>query len=119
MFYLNVRRALLHPGCNPTLGLPEPESLEDYQKMPSRKVDTMVQIIKHHLAKTCARPLKLVTPPPQSDSSEEVIVAFEENMERPEVDVTDMPPDRIIIYSFFIGNFPLIEQVSHSVIYFA
>jgi len=111
MFYLNVRRALLHPGCNPTLGLPEPESLAEYRTMPSRKVDAMVQIIKHHLAKAGARPLKLA-PPPQGASSDEADVTFEENMERPEVDVSDLPPDRIIVYSFFIGNFPLIQKVS-------
>jgi len=75
-------------------------------------MDAMVNIIKHHLAKDGSRPLEVTTTSPQDSSSGDVIIKYDEILSCPETAVEGQLPDKIIVYSYFIENFPLIEKVS-------
>jgi len=75
-------------------------------------MDAMVNIIKNHLGKDGARPLIATKTSPVVDSSEDIDMKFEEDMSCLETPVEGQPPDKIIVYSYFIENFPLVEKVS-------
>jgi len=73
-------------------------------------MDAMVNIIKHHLGKDGAPPLEAKKTPPNDSGRIDMI--YEEDLSCLETPVEGRPPDKIIVYSYFIENFPLVEKVS-------
>ncbi|KAH8069437.1 P-loop containing nucleoside triphosphate hydrolase protein [Cristinia sonorae] len=113
-FYVVLRRCLTHPNIvDPAYSLPA--TTEEWENNPSRKLDVLVQVITHHLKTPNAAYLK-------STKREGFKGAFDKyDVTADEVGPPPPPshdklghingPDKIIVYSAFPSNNPLIVNV--------
>lgn len=127
-FYLSVQQCLLHPSFAFTeLYGPGKENLlktyEEYRKAPSCKINSLVEIVHHHLAADDAPGIE-----PSRQRSQEAFFTPSAS-ESPPVSAPPSPllqpqqeqtqasdtPDKIIVYVFFISSFSLITMVSCAV----
>jgi hypothetical protein len=103
-FYLDIRKTLLHPWCVESKDVKKKKSntYAMYKNARSAKLDTLVEILQHHLANDGASAIypSLGTEKEPSSSP-------------PQPQQEDLGPDRMIVYSFFPSSFGLIEMVSH------
>lgn len=76
------------------------QTLEDYRRWPSRKLDYVATLCNHHLAEDNAPPLKVVNGELEPDL----------DAPRP-VPEGNLPRDKIILYSAFPSNGRIIERV--------
>ncbi|GBE89337.1 hypothetical protein SCP_1503450 [Sparassis crispa] len=98
-FYLNIRRALTHPGCNHEFEYELPNTLEDWRNKPSKKLETLVEVLQHHLETDGAAPLA-VTGPGLGNHPDHV-----------EFHPVAGSPDKIVVYINFPSHLPLIGAV--------
>jgi hypothetical protein len=114
-FYLNIRKTLLHPWCVETKEEFK-KTIEEYNMTRSAKLDTLVEILQHHLAKDGADALipSRFVPPPSGSWEPRLPKANEgrPKAQRTGQGVEDLPPDKIIVYSYFTSAFKLIKLVS-------
>ena len=139
-FYLQIRRCLLHP-CFANLGGVEEEVLSKdytlYSKARSSKIESIVEIVKHHLLTDDApamrpsrqRPPEAFLMSPSSSSSnsspspspsahpsaQQTLQPRPTHCSSPTVQeaLGHSMPDKIVIYSYFTSSFDLIRLVSH------
>ena len=112
-FYLNIRRCLLHPAFTELMEDAILEDIDKYNEVPSCKLESLVEILNHHLALDDApgvQPSRQMQP--AVTSSQHV----GENEPPPTSQVrpkgASSMPDKIVVYSFFTSSFTLIELVS-------
>ncbi|KAK7440780.1 hypothetical protein VKT23_016856 [Stygiomarasmius scandens] len=105
-FHLTSRLALTHKSCAYGTGWPKNLTKEIWDKIRSVKLDAVVLLIQHHLAKNNAVParIKLSTPDKPLEIEEDVTQSV---INVPE----DAGPDKIIIFSNFVKNLPQIGAV--------
>lgn len=106
-FYLDIRKTLLHPWC----GIPEDtkesahklgtRTYEEYQVEPSGKLEMLLNILGHHLKWDGA---------PGLDVAEQE--QLESQYQQQEQQGRTLPPDKIVIHSYFASSFWLIKLVS-------
>lgn len=102
-FYLNIRRALLHPSCNPGYEWSNPSTLDEWKKDPSRKLDILCELLKWHLQCDGQTPLQVV--------NDKLVPCT-----RIDVDVSPagelVPCDKIIVYCAFPSSYTQVTKVS-------
>ncbi|EMD31654.1 hypothetical protein CERSUDRAFT_127231 [Gelatoporia subvermispora B] len=99
-FYLSIRRALTHPGCNPGHGHKNAQSLEEWDKYPSAKLIALIQVLFHHLASDGAPPLR--------SRAGNILESTESG---PDVHPPGAGPDKIVVYIAFPSNLDIIGNV--------
>ncbi|KAI0257849.1 P-loop containing nucleoside triphosphate hydrolase protein [Gloeopeniophorella convolvens] len=101
-FYLNVRRALLHPSTAEKRDTPF--TMAEYATQPSAKLDAIVEIVKHHLEHDSASAIQPTRakeyPPDLFDFDPHAVTSASDK------------PDKIIIFSYFPASFPIIQMLS-------
>ena len=103
-FYLPIRRALLHPSCNPGYEWKNPSSIDEWKQDPSRKLDVLVEVILWHQRRDNQPPLKVV-----------------DNQLVPSVDPClgsggddgSTPCDKIVVYCAFPSSYIQLIKVGH------
>ena len=129
-FYLNIRKCLFHPTFA-NLGEENAKNViktvEGYRTVPSCKVDSLVEIAIHHLAADDApsmepsrqRPSDAFRSPPPSRSTSPLPQppAPQQPQQDEQRSHQTSPPDKIVIYSYFLKNFELINLVSSRIGY--
>jgi hypothetical protein len=106
-FYLDTRRSLLHPSCSPGRhDWVEPKTTEEWNAKASVKLDALVQVLKHHLAKDNAAPLCVTSDGHTLEPSKEYVCS-----PRPD----GLHPDKIVVYSEFPSSNPQITSVSRPI----
>jgi hypothetical protein len=118
-FYLDIRKMLLHPWC----GLPEDtkesvqklgtKTYEDYLLEPSAKLEELLNILEHHLKRDGA-PVKapgfgVAIQEQDKEGSEQL---QQQESQQQEQQGSPLPPDKIVIHSYFASSFWLIKLVS-------
>ncbi|KAG2352807.1 P-loop containing nucleoside triphosphate hydrolase protein, partial [Suillus spraguei] len=100
-FYIRVRKALLHPSCNPGRLWADPSTLEEWTKDPSRKLDTLVEIIRWHLEVDARAPLRVVDDKlvPSANSANETSLTG------------GAPCDKVLVYCAFPSSYTQIMKV--------
>ncbi|KAG1829710.1 P-loop containing nucleoside triphosphate hydrolase protein [Suillus subalutaceus] len=101
-FYMRVRKALLHPSCNPGYPWANPSNLDEWKKDPSRKLDVLAQVIGWHQEQDGRLPLHIV---------DDILVASSAN---PDVtaDIADsLPCDKMIVYCAFPSSYTQVLKV--------
>jgi hypothetical protein len=124
-FYLKIRRCLLHPFFADVGDKESVETMEGYLAVPSCKINSLVEILSHHLAADNASGIEPSRQRPQQtfiSSSTSPSASRSPSPSPPPLPSrapprqqgadTGSPPDKIIIYSFFPTSFPLIKMVS-------
>ncbi|KAH9048618.1 P-loop containing nucleoside triphosphate hydrolase protein [Lactarius deliciosus] len=117
-FYLDIRKTLLHPWCVEGAKKRQDVTYEMYEAAPSAKLDSLVEILKHHLEADGA-PVKVPTrqadlPPStfkSSSSEEKDEEQQQQHRQQRQQQQAPKTPDKIIVYSFFSSAFWLIEMV--------
>src|ERR1700744_1801805 len=85
------------------------KDFQAYLEQPSCKLDTLVEIVKHHLQFDGALG---ITPSHQSPHSPLLVPSQRLTTPIPSIPTQyDGMPDKIIVYSYFVTSFPLIELV--------
>lgn len=111
-FYLDIRKSLLHPWCVVKKGEEKNKNhdntYEMYEKARSVKLDSLVEVLKHHLA-TDGAPAKV---PSRQIKSSEPQSSQEQRQPQPQQEQGHTAPDKIIVFSYFPSAFWLIEKVS-------
>ncbi|KAJ7865882.1 P-loop containing nucleoside triphosphate hydrolase protein, partial [Mycena olivaceomarginata] len=87
-FYIKFRRAITHPSCNAEYEWTSPESLDEWRMDPSRKLDTLAEIIKYHLEKDGRLAVSI-----NADSS--LVFPSSTHGENP----IPMSPDKLLVYA--------------------
>jgi hypothetical protein len=103
-FYLNIRRALTHPACNGDADYVEINTLAQWEEHKSKKIDTLLKVLQHHLDADNA--------PPLGTADGELVGPQNVAMPPP----PDNTPDKIVVYCAFPSNNEFIKEVSESVI---
>lgn len=101
-FYMRVRRALLHPSCNPGYPWANPSNLDEWKKDPSRKLDVLAQVICWHQECDGCLPLHVV---------DDVLV---ESSAHPDFTVSatgSMPCDKFLVYCAFPSSYTQVLKV--------
>jgi hypothetical protein len=105
-FYLSIRRALTHRMCDTIYDEGKhdgpPSSLEEWETIKSKKLEILVSVIEYHLASDNRRPLMV--------SKDGALVENPEDLPAPP---TGLGPDKIVVYSAFPSNNPLITRVRY------
>ena len=86
----------MHPSCNANYEWKNPKTLEEWEKDPSRKLDVLAEILRHHLESNNAPPLHV--------KDDKLVPA-----DSPQIEIRDLGPDKIVVYSAFPSSFQLIE----------
>ncbi|KAH9046210.1 P-loop containing nucleoside triphosphate hydrolase protein [Lactarius hengduanensis] len=95
---------------------------EMYEAAPSAKLDSLVEILKHHLeadgapVKVPTRQADLPLSAFKSSSSEEKDEEQQQQHQQQQQQQAPKTPDKIIVYSFFSSAFWLIEMVRHQIL---
>ena len=121
-FYLDIRRCLLHPCFAKLMDEKIAEDFDKYSPVPSCKLESLVEILRHHLASDGApgmrpsrqRPAESFSSSPESPWKASAPHASSSHQSVP-ADPSQRAgssPDKIIVYSFFTSSFKLIEMVS-------
>ena len=97
-FYLKVRRALIHPSCNPGYMWKSPSTVDEWRQDPSRKIDVLAEILRWHLASDGQPPLMAV---------DDKLVPSKKPVET----ALKNAPDKIIVYCEFPSAFTQIRRV--------
>ncbi|KAJ7934060.1 P-loop containing nucleoside triphosphate hydrolase protein [Mycena leptocephala] len=87
-FYIKFRRAITHPSCNAEYEWTNPESLDEWRMDPSRKLDTLAEIIKYHLESDGRLAVSI-----NADSS--LVFPSSTHGENP----IPMSPDKLLVYA--------------------
>jgi hypothetical protein len=119
-FYLDIRKSLLHPWCvvdpKETLAESVERTYQEYQQERSAKLDTLVEILLHHLARDGAPGINpsrhIPTDPPEQQQQQEQQEP-PQGQEQAGAQSKTLPPDKIIVYSYFPSAFGLIKMVSN------
>jgi hypothetical protein len=77
-----------------------------YKKARSAKLDSLVEILWHHLANDGA---PAITPTHHTEEAP----SLSQPQPQPQQQIQGLPPDKIIVYSFFPSSFGLIKMVGH------
>ncbi|THH21443.1 hypothetical protein EUX98_g8376 [Antrodiella citrinella] len=104
-FYFNLRQALVHSQFALD-GAKIPMTLDEWEALPSRKLDAVLALCEHHL--------QADNQPFMDYDTEDDGYIFSENANpRPAVDLMGVPlgPDKIVLYSAFPVNNAFIGQV--------
>lgn len=102
-FYLDTRRALLHPSCTPGRHeWPELETIEDWSAVATVKLNALVQILLHHILEDDAAPLRV-------SSDGRTLEPCNDYVRQPRD--PKLPWDRIVVYSEFPSSNHVIESV--------
>jgi hypothetical protein len=123
-FYLDIRRCLLHPCFTKLYDIELIKTFEGYRKVPSCKLESLVEILSHHLATDNApglqpsrqRPQEAFLSPSGSRSpspSPSPEHPSSGQPQQPQQSLEASPPDKIVIYSYFATSFDLIKMVSY------
>ncbi|KAH9019253.1 P-loop containing nucleoside triphosphate hydrolase protein [Lactarius pseudohatsudake] len=116
-FYLDIRKTLLHPWCVEGEKKRQDVTYEMYEAAPSAKLDSLVEILKHHLeadgapVKVPTRQADLPLSAFKSSSSEEKDEEQQQQHQQQQQQQAPKTPDKIIVYSFFSSAFWLIKMV--------
>ncbi|KAH9018911.1 P-loop containing nucleoside triphosphate hydrolase protein [Lactarius hengduanensis] len=108
-FYLKIRQSLLHPSCakiGPEVKADDPES---YRRVPSAKLDSLVEILKHHLAEDGARMVFPTRHIPWSHSA--TSSSQQQQQQQQQRQQASTLPDKVIVYAYFTTSFNLIKMV--------
>ncbi|KAG1834958.1 P-loop containing nucleoside triphosphate hydrolase protein [Suillus subalutaceus] len=101
-FYMRVRRALLHPSCNPGYPWANPSNLDEWKKDPSRKLDVLAQVIDWHQAQDGRLPLQVV---------DDVLVVSSADPDVTAGVADSVPCDKIIVYCAFPSSYTQVLKV--------
>ncbi|KAG1838807.1 P-loop containing nucleoside triphosphate hydrolase protein [Suillus subalutaceus] len=101
-FYMRVRRALLHPSCNPGYIWTNPSNLDEWAKDASRKLDVLAQVIRYHHEKDNRPPLRI---------ADDKLVASSANPDVVEGIVDLTPCDKILVYCAFPSSYTQVMKV--------
>jgi hypothetical protein len=74
-------------------------------------MDAILAIVMHHLAQDGARPLRSVSTPHDGSSPPAIDISLVEDVDAFVTAFPGLPRDKIVIYSYFVSNFPSIEKV--------
>jgi hypothetical protein len=112
-FYLDIRKTLLHPWCVESndeneKGITAAKTYEMYESARSAKLDSLVEILQHHLANDGASG---ITPTRQTEQA--LSLSQQQHQDQQQIQASPSPPDKIIVYSFFPSSFGLIKMVGH------
>ncbi|KAA1479710.1 hypothetical protein DENSPDRAFT_750710, partial [Dentipellis sp. KUC8613] len=124
-FYLLGRRGSLHPNANPSYASPPPKTKDDWNTSSSAKLDTILRLVKYHLEADGRPPIVMATAPSSSPVSspvegeidiDDVVPPAGQNrfISHPQEgsrDYSGMPPDKVVLYSFFPMNFDLMTGI--------
>lgn len=110
-FYLPIRRGLTHTSCNDGEGR-SALTYEQYLASPSMKLDTLIQVLQHHLAKDNATPLRYAHRH-EADGTETWVLEEDEET-RGVSPAENLPRDRIVVFAYFAQNHQLIKNVSNA-----
>lgn len=94
------------------------KDIDKYNEVPSCKLESLVEILNHHLAEDDApgmQPSRQM--PPVVTSSQRVGENEPPSTSQTRPQRTSSMPDKIVIYSFFTSSFTLIELVSCDLIW--
>ena len=137
-FYLDIRKTLLHPWCvtpkgekgaikTSTKGSTEEgetkKAYEEYQAQPSGKLERLVAILRHHLASDGASEMRTMEQEEKEEASGPSQQQQSQQQPQPpppppqqqqqqQQHGPPLPPDKIIVYSYFPSSFWLIKLVS-------
>ena len=122
-FYLDIRRCLLHPCYAKVMDEKILDDYDKYRTVPSCKLESLVEILQHHLATDGApgmhpsrqRPAEAFSSSRESPwkASAPHAPSSQESVQGDSSQRAGSSPDKIIVYSFFTSSFKLIETVSH------
>lgn len=105
-FYINFRRALTHPCLNDATKWHSPTNMEEWKKYPSRKLDAVAHIVKHHLELDNRLPLAVNE------------IGELQPVEGPQYPgPPDLPCDKIVIYSAWPSSNEYLLQVYSTALY--
>jgi hypothetical protein len=110
-FYLAIRRALTHPKCSENWS--GPKTLEEWDETKSKKLETLVALIKHHLADDNAPAVTILNNQIVPDSPEMT------NNQLPNPPPSAIPPPKpatptkVVVYNPFPADNELVKVVSH------
>src|ERR1700761_5437297 len=112
-FYLDIRKTLLHPWCVESndeneKGITAAKTYETYESARSAKLDSLVEILQHHLANDGASG---ITPTRQTEQA--LSLSQQQHQDQQQIQASPSPPDKIIVYSFFPSSLGLIKMVGH------
>lgn len=114
-FYLDIRRCLLHPCFANVMDASILTDYDQYSQVPSCKIESLVEILRHHLVTDGAsgvRPSRQILDASSPGASSQVTpVSPMAPQPRPDINRT---PDKVIVYSFFASSFSLIKMVSRA-----
>jgi len=99
-FYLKLRRALLHPSCNPDVSWHNPGTVAEWELCASRKLDTLALLLKHHLAEDGRTPMAV--------EDDKVVVGPPRDVPQP----GDLPCDKIVVFCAFPSSNVQLTTVS-------
>jgi hypothetical protein len=121
-FCLNIQRCLLHPCFVNLYDMDLVKTFEGYRTVPSCKLESLVEILIHHLAMdnapgiepSCQRPSEAFISPtashlPLPSLPPSPVRQLQQQQQQSHITV---PPHKIIIYSYFATSFDLIKMVS-------
>ena len=115
-FYLDIRKTLLHPWCvEDSKGKKDSENKSSrtyqmYESARSAKLDSLVEILQHHLANDGAPG---ITPTRHTEQALSLLQPQPQRQQQQQIQASPSPPDKIIVYSFFPSSFGLIKMVGH------
>ncbi|KAH9926072.1 P-loop containing nucleoside triphosphate hydrolase protein, partial [Amylocystis lapponica] len=99
-FYLAIRRALLHPACNPEYTWMMPQTLEEWKKEATAKLVALSTILQYHLEVDARVPLQI-----KDKTTNELEISTKETVE---LRGPEAKPDKIIVYCAFPSNLPVL-----------
>lgn len=99
-----MRKALLHPSCNPGRLWADPSTLEEWNEDPSRKLDTLVEVIRWHLALDARAPLRVV-------EDNLVPSAISANSANENSLAGGAPCDKVLVYCAFPSSYTQVMKV--------
>lgn len=102
-FYVHFRKAFLHPSCIARYPWSDPQTLEEWRKDPSKKLDILICILLWHLGSDGRSPLKVV---------DNEVVPSAATADAEESAVQSLLPDKIIVYSAFVSCWTPLGRVS-------
>ncbi|KAN0128350.1 P-loop containing nucleoside triphosphate hydrolase protein [Lactarius tabidus] len=102
-FYLDIRRCLLHPCFANIMPSSISTKYDEYSDHPSCKIESLVEIINHHLSMDGA--------PGMRPSRQRTLEEFMTSHKSQSLEKNQSIPDKIIVYSFFTSSFELIDMV--------
>ncbi|KAH8976383.1 P-loop containing nucleoside triphosphate hydrolase protein [Lactarius hatsudake] len=103
-----IRQSLLHPSCatiGPEVKAADPES---YKMVPSAKLDSLIDILKHHLAEDGAR---MMFPARHIPWSHSATSSSQQQQQRQQRQQASTLPNKVIVHAYFTTSFDLIKMV--------